>query len=449
MLAESPNTKIAPYTARTNTSKHLEIGGCDTVELAKRFGTPLYVVDEETIIQSVAALKAGLADYAPSRLLYAGKAFLCLAMCRLVHKLGLGLDVVSGGELHTALSAGFPPELIYMHGNNKSFAELNAGLVSGPVTVVIDNLSELRTVQQIANQLSCRARVLLRVTPGVIPNTHHYIATGHNDSKFGLPLGSIREAADFIARHRNEFDFAGLHAHIGSQSQEVEPYLEIVEILADCAQKLNTDLGLPVRELDVGGGLAIAYQPQDKPVDCETWSRLVARQVKKSFQSRESPLPCLVLEPGRAIIGTAGVTLYTAGHEKLLPGGLRYLAVDGGMADNPRPVMYQAQYSACVANKMTSTAPPEPLTLAGKYCESGDIVIKDIYLAAETGDIIAVFNTGAYNYSMASNYNRTARPACVLVSNGKAEIIIERETYDDLLRYDRIPARLAVPPNDN
>jgi len=243
---------------------------------------------------------------------------------------------------------------------------------------------------------------------------------------------------------KQSLDLIGLHAHIGSQSHEIEPYLEIVGILADCAVDLKQSYGLELSELDVGGGLGIAYVEEDRPTGLYDWARLISGQVKSAFEKRGIPLPALVVEPGRSIVGTAGVTLYRAGHAKELPGGLRYLAVDGGMADNPRPVTYQARYTACVANRMDGPRPQRPLTLVGKYCESGDIIIKDAYLAAQTGDLVAIFDTGAYNYSMASNYNRTGRPACVLVADGQADVIIERETNSDLLRQDRVPARLLA-----
>jgi diaminopimelate decarboxylase len=442
MAVISPNTRVQPHSAQINSDDHLVVGGCDTVELASRFGTPLYLLDELTIRKAAEAVKQGLAQYPESRILYAGKAFLCLAMCHLIDDLGLGLDVVSAGELYTARAANFPPELIYMHGNNKSRQEIEAGLQTGAVNIVVDNASELALVGQIANELGKKARILFRVTPGVVPDTHHYIATGHTDSKFGLPLAELQAAVALALEQKESIQLVGLHTHIGSQSHEIEPYLEMVEILADCFQEVKLNFGLDLPELNIGGGLGIAYLETDRPMAIYDWAQKVSSQVSKSFRSRQLPPPFLVVEPGRSIVGTAGVTLYRAGHSKLLPGGLRYLAVDGGMADNPRPITYQAKYTACIANRMSSSSAEQPLTLAGKYCESGDIIIKDTYLAADTGDLIAIFDTGAYNYSMASNYNRTGRPACVLLSEGRADAIIERETNADLLRQDRVPDRL-------
>ncbi len=438
----SPNTRVQPQSARINSSGHLVIADCDTVDLASQFGTPLYLLDELTIRKAAEAIKAGLANYPRSRVLYAGKAFLCLAMCHLIDDLGLGLDVVSAGELHTATAAEFPPELIYMHGNNKSREEIQEGLQAGDVNIVVDNLSELKLVGQVAGELGKKARVLFRVTPGVVPDTHHYIATGHTDSKFGIPLDDLEAAVAVALELKETINLAGLHTHIGSQSHEIEPYIEMVEILADCFKEIKATFGIDLPELDIGGGLGIAYVESDRPIAIYDWAKDVSSQVLESFSNRRLPHPFLVVEPGRSIVGTAGVTLYRAGHSKSLPGGLRYLAVDGGMADNPRPVTYQAKYTACVANRMSNSTADEPITLAGKYCESGDIIIKDAYLAAESGDLIAIFDTGAYNYSMASNYNRTGRPACVLLSAGRADVIIERETNADLLRQDRIPDRL-------
>ncbi len=431
-----------PFTANVNDRDHLVVGGCDTVELARRFGTPLWVVDEKTIEQAARAIQSALAGYPRWRVLYAGKAFLCLAICHIIRRLGLGLDVVSPGELYTAAAAEFPADLLYMHGNNKSESEIRDGLSYGSVKIVVDSESELEMVARVAGELGKKARILIRVTPGVVPDTHHYIRTGHADSKFGLPLEHLGRVVAEIARLGDSVELAGLHAHIGSQSQEIEPYCEIIEILADCLQEIKQSQGLELGELDVGGGLGIAYTQADRPVPIYEWGQAVAAQTIASFESRGLNLPTLVLEPGRSIVGTAGVTLYTAGHAKDLPGGPKYLAVDGGMADNPRPVTYQARYTACVASRMHGPRPDKAITLVGKYCESGDIIVKDAYLTATAGDVIAVFGTGAYNYSMASNYNRTGRPACVLVSDGQAEVIVERESYADLLRQDRVPSRL-------
>lgn len=442
MLVESPNADVRPCTAAINEHGHLTVGGADTVELARKFGTPLWIMDEETITEAMQAYKRGLEGYpGESQILYAGKAFLCTAMVHLLRQNRLGLDVVSQGELVTAIKANFPAELIFMHGNNKSDSEVAAGLVYGDVKIVVDSLSELRMVAQLAERLKKRAKTLIRVIPGVEPDTHVHIVTGHNDSKFGVPLEELREFVEETQKYAS-VELLGLHAHIGSQAHELEPYYENVDIMADAFAEIRDELGITLLHLDVGGGLGIAYTQDDRATPIVEWTRGIANKVQSAFKQRNLVLPKLYVEPGRSIVGSAGVTLYTVGHIKPSPSGKKFIAVDGGMADNPRPITYDAKYTACVANRMNSGTSPEPAALVGKFCESGDIIIKETHIAAETGDIIAIFGTGAYNYSMASNYNRTARPACVLVSNGDAEIIIERETFEDLLRQDRVPKRL-------
>lgn len=437
----SPNVSVRPATAQVNAKGHLVIGGCDTVELAQEFGTPLYLIDTETIRLAAAACLEGLSGYPNAKALYAGKAFLCLAMCRLVQKLDMGLDVVSEGELYTATRAGFPAELTYLHGNNKSQTEIDVAIAQG-VNIVIDNPGEATMVAARSRAAGKRTNVLVRVTPGVEPDTHRHIKTGQHDSKFGVPLEEVSSIASFIAANADAFKFRGLHVHIGSLCQDISPFLDMVDILAELVAQLKSKDGIEIEQLDVGGGLGIAYTDSDRPVPMSQWSKSIAERVKKAFSERGLPLPQLMLEPGRAIIGTSGVTLYRAGFAKMM-GEKRYLAVDGGMADNPRPITYDARMTAAVANRMDAGPSINPLTLVGRYCESGDIIIKEAYLNAESGDLIALFGTGAYNYSQASNYNRTPRPACVMVADGRAEIIIERETNEELIRQDRIPKSLS------
>ncbi len=441
LQVQSPNSEIRPSTASSNELGHLTIGGLDTIELAKKYGTPLWVMDEKTITDAMNAYKNGLVGYADAKVLYAGKAFLCLAMVHLLKQNGLGLDVVSYGELFTAMQAEFPAVDIFMHGNNKSEQELTAGLGYGDVMIVVDGISELQMVAKIARQLGRKASILVRVIPGVEPDTHAHIVTGHHDSKFGVPLADLKA---FIAQALilDSVNVLGLHAHIGSQAHELEPYHENIDILADCFADISKSLNVKLTHLDVGGGLGIAYTAEDQTTPIYDWAKSIETQVQLAFKTRALPLPKLFVEPGRSIVGPAGVTLYTTGHLKQLPSGKAFVAVDGGMADNPRPITYDAKYTACNASRMNAPSTTESVTLVGKFCESGDIIIKETNISAQTGDIIAVFATGAYNYSMASNYNRTARPACVLVSNGEAEVIIERESSDDLLRHDRVPKRL-------
>ncbi len=443
MKTTSPNLDIRPATTTVNELSHLVIGGCDTVDLVSKFGSPLWVVDEDTIRLAAKACFDGLSDYPDVRVCYAGKAFLCTAMCKLVQELNLSLDVVSGGELFTALQSGFPADRLFLHGNNKSPQEIRAGAKAG-VTLVADNSFELDLIARIAEEENTRVNVLLRVTPGVEPETHQYIKTGQNDSKFGLPLDNIPEAVKKCLSLKNVISLQGLHAHIGSQTHKIEPYLAIVDILADAYLQIKNEFGFTLPLLDVGGGLGIAYTEADKPMPIDLWANQIAKQTKNAFTERRLALPQLAIEPGRCIVGTAGVSLYRAGHMKTLPNGAQYLSLDGGMADNPRPITYQAKYTAAIASRMDSTKRENPISLVGKYCESGDIIVKETDISAQPGDIIAIFGTGAYNYSMSSNYNRTGRPACILVKDGLAETIVERETLEDLIKHDRIPARFLT-----
>lgn len=442
MLLQSPNDAIRPVTASVNEQDHLVIGGVDSVELAEEYGTPLWVMDEQTIHSAINAYKQGLQQYPNAQILYAGKAFLCLAMCHLIKQQGLGLDVVSAGELFTAIKAQFPAESIYMHGNNKSAAEIAQALDYGDVRIVVDSRSELEMVAAIAGQTRRTASILFRVIPGVQPETHQHIVTGHANSKFGIDLAAVPPMVARALELSPAVKVLGLHAHIGSQTLELKPYCEHVEVLVNMLALLKRQFGIELPELDVGGGLGIAYVADEVPVSIYDWTKGIANHVQTQLKTAGLALPKLLVEPGRSIVGTAGVTLYRAGHKKALPSGVTYISVDGGMADNPRPITYQAEYTAALANRMNARPLPNPVSLAGKFCESGDIIIKEMYLPAETGDLIAVFGTGAYNYSMASNYNRTARPACVLVSTGKSDIIIERETNDDLISHDRVPEHL-------
>lgn len=438
----SPNVSVCPSSATVDSQGHLIVGGCDVVELANTFGTPLWVIDEQTVADAVTTLKAGLSVYPNALPLYSGKAFLCLAMCQLMKNLGMGLDVGSAGELYTATKVQFPGDLLYLQGNNKSEAELKAAFEYGAMNVIVDSEAELELINSLAKITRVVPHVLLRIIPGIDLDTHDHIKTGHHSSKFGIPMADLTGLAARALSFKN-LKLTGLHAHIGSQAMQLEPYLETLDTLAGLYLILKTEFGMDLPQLDLGGGLGIAYVSSDSPVPMYEWARSLALRVIKSFEERSLKLPRLMVEPGRSVIGTAGITLYRAGFQKELPGGEHFLAVDGGMADNPRPITYQAKYTACVANRANEDCSKKPpLTLVGKYCESGDVLIENISLQAKSGDIITVFCTGAYNYSMSSNYNRTGRPACVLVHNGKADIIIERESNDDLLRNDRLPARL-------
>lgn len=438
----SPNLQIMPATAEV-INDHLYIGGCDTVELAEKFGTPLWVMDEETIVRAVQACKIGFVDYPQTKIFYAGKTFLCLAMCYLLKKLDIGIDVVSAGELLTATKAGILPQNITLNGNNKSSEEIETAVKLNGVRIAVDNEQELAIIVAIATKHNLQAKISLRIVPGITGDTHHHIQTGHDASKFGVAISRLSDILAYINKHSRYLSLLGLHAHLGSQMHDLEPFEQTIAILADCYADIKAKHGVQLTEINLGGGLGIAYTEKDEPTAISAWTRRLADTVKQQFNQRSLQLPLIAIEPGRSIVGTAGVTLYRAGYDKRTADGTHYVAVDGGMGDNPRPITYQAAYTAAVANRMQSGKSDKPITLAGKFCEQGDILIKDALIAPQTGDVIVVFDTGAHNYGMASNYNRTPRPACVLVSEGKSDIIIERETNVDLLAKDRVPKRLA------
>ena len=431
---------ILAGTMEINSKGHLAIGGCDTVDLAKQFGTPLFVMDEELVRnqcrQYVNALKK---HYPKGMVLFAGKAFLTLAMARLLHEENMGLDVVSGGELFTALSADFPPERIYFHGNNKSTRELIDAIKLDVGRIVVDSIPELKEIVELAAQFAeKKVPVMLRVKPGVEAHTHDFIQTGQEDSKFGFGIGdnSAMEAVQLCLQASDAIDLAGFHCHIGSQIFQLEPFAVATQVMVDFMAQVREKTGYVARELDLGGGLGIRYKREDKPPSIERFVENIALALKSAAKKWDYPLPELMLEPGRSITGEAGVTLYTVGVIKDVPGIRRYVSVDGGMMDNIRPALYQAEYEAAICNKVTRE-PEELITLAGKACESGDILIKDIFLPpAESGDILAVFSTGAYCYSMSSNYNRNPRPAVIFVRNGEPRIVVRREAYEDLIALD-------------
>lgn len=424
---------------------HLVIGGCDAVELAKTFGTPLYVIDEAAVREQCRGFRAGLrAAYPSADVAYAGKAFLTTAMCCIVAQEGLWLDVVSGGELHTAQAAGFPPERILFHGNNKSESELEAGVAAGVGRFVVDNLLELERLDAIAARSGARAGVILRITPGVSAHTHSYISTGQIDSKFGFPIaGGVAEGAATAALACRRLDLLGFHCHIGSQIFELDAFEAAIAVMAEFMALMRQKHGFTARELDLGGGMGIRYHAEDSPVPPEPFATAIGQALVRHLRGRDLPLPHLFIEPGRSIVGEAGTTLYTVGAIKAIPGVRTYVSVDGGMGDNPRVSLYQARYEAAVANK-AGAAPMQTVSIAGKCCEQGDMLIWDLAVPEVLpGDILAVFSTGAYHYSMASNYNRLPRPACVLVGEGRADLIVRRERYEDLLACDLVPARLA------
>ena len=444
----SPNQSLLPLTAKVNAQDHLEVGGCDVSQLLKRFGSPLYILDEYSLRNACQEYRDSFQRYYPGKslVIYASKAWNTLAVCAIVASEGLGIDVVSAGELYTAQQAGIPAEVTYFHGNNKSYEELQMAVASG-CRVVVDNWLELRTLAELAQDADIApVNILLRVTPGIECHTHEYIRTGHIDSKFGFDPDQLSAVFEFVSQ-QSSLHCLGVHAHIGSQIFELNPHQDLGEVMANWIT-MAQDYGLTLSELDIGGGLGIRYTESDDPPSIETWAKTVCESVAQACQQRQLPLPRLICEPGRSLIGTACITAYTVGSQKTVPGIRHYAAVDGGMSDNPRPITYQSEYRALLASRMSAPL-NEVVTLAGKHCESGDIVIHDARLPAlEAGDVVAIAGTGAYNYSMASNYNRVPRPAAGLVNQGEACLIIRRETLQDLIRHDCLPEGLNPSPSN-
>jgi len=444
----SPNQQLLPLTAKVNDFDRLEIGGCDLSDLVQQYGSPLYILDETSLRVACQQYRDAFKRYyqGRSQVLYASKAWNCLAICAIVASEGLGIDIVSGGELFTALEAGVDPQNLYLHGNNKSREELEFALASGCV-IVVDNWFELRTLNQLAESLNHSPRIMLRITPGIECHTHEYIRTGHLDSKFGFDPNDVEAVLEFVAKSPS-LNCLGIHAHIGSQIFELQPHQDIGQVMMQWFKVANDKFGLKFTELNIGGGLGIRYTESDDPPSIDEWVKTVCEGVTKACQDYDLALPKLLSEPGRSLVGTACVTAYTLGSSKTVPNGRTYITIDGGMSDNPRPITYQSQYRAIVANRMSSEA-NQTVTVAGKHCESGDILIKDIKLPqTQPGDILVVLDTGAYNYSMASNYNRIPKLAAVLVQNGEANLILKRETYRDLIRQDCLPERLSLAERD-
>lgn len=430
---------------QVNDEGHLLIGGCDAVALAREYGTPLYVLDEQRIREACRAYREALQTvYPQGRILYAGKAFLTMGMCRIIAEEGLGLDVVSGGELYTALQAGFPVERMYFHGNNKSDEELAMAVDAGVGRIIVDNVGELARLEKAARRAGRAVDILLRLTPGVEADTHSYVQTGQLDSKFGIPMANGEAlAAAKQAAASPWLRLQGYHCHLGSQIADLAPYDVAVDLMVQFLAQAQHETGVAARELNMGGGLAIRYYDEtDIPTPAEFVAR-IGERVLEAVERENVPVPALLLEPGRSIVGPAGTTLYTVGFLKRIKGVRTYAMIDGGMGDNPRVALYQARHRAVVANKALEPPSAEPVTVAGKYCESGDILIENLYVPAlSPGDVLAVSETGAYNYSMASNYNRLPRAAVVLVRDGRHELLVRRETYADVIRNDCVPSWL-------
>lgn len=435
-MSTAVGANVLPDTAEIDARGHLRIGGCDSVELAREFGTPLYVYDEQTIRARCHAYVQGLAQHyaGESLVLYGTKAFANAEVMRIMRDEGMGLDVVSGGELFLAHKVGFPMDRLYFHGNNKSAQELDLALELSLGRFVIDSFYELELLDRLAQERGRRAQALIRLSPGVDAHTHDYIKTGVLDSKFGFPI-TTGQAEDAVQRAQASrgIELVGLHAHIGSQIFSIDPYREAAEVVFEFAGQMRERHGLELREFSPGGGWGIAYNAADDPLPTAT----VATQIGEIVGAAAArfgfgPLK-LVVEPGRSIVGNAGVALYTVGAIKEVPGIRTYVSIDGGMGDNIRPALYGSRYEALLANKANQD-PGSEVTIAGKYCESGDILIKDVALPpVQSGDILALPASGAYNLAMSSNYNLNPRPAVVLVKDGRARVIRQRESYDSML----------------
>lgn len=427
-------------TMNINEKGILSIGGCNTLELTKDFNTPLYVIDEELVRQNCRLFREAFSKNGiDTEVIYASKAFLNLAVCKIISEEGLSLDVVSGGELYTAIKAGFSVQKIYFHGNNKTAYELELAIDAGVGRIVVDNSQELELVEEICQRLNRSIDILLRVNPGIEAHTHAFIQTAKNDSKFGESIFS--EIIDSIierSMNSKHVRLKGLHCHIGSQIFEEESFYSAANVMLKFIAKLKENHGFITEELNLGGGFGVYYSQDDKPMDIKNCLQNILELIKDQAANLNLKVPKLMIEPGRAIVANAGTTLYEVGAIKRTQGGRDYIFVDGGMTDNPRTALYDAKYDAIIADK-AGAACNTLYTVAGKCCESGDIIIKDIELPeTKRGNILAVLCTGAYNYSMASNYNRIARPAVVFVKDGKAKLAVKRESYDDILRNDML-----------
>jgi len=437
-------------TQRVNARGHLEIGGCDTVELVKQFGTPLYVIDETLVRENCRRYRAAFESrYPKNEISFAGKAFLTKAMVRLIDQEGYGLDVASAGELYTAVTAGFPGERVLYHGNNKSVDELAMAFEHKVGRIVVDNFYELRTLATMARDRNEPRDILIRVAPGVDPHTHRLIRTGQEDTKFGFNIksGDAIAAIQEALEASPAINLRGIHCHIGSQLLDAGTHVQAIGVMVGFMREIADRTSWMPEELDIGGGLGIRYLPTHNPPSHDAFAAQIIDALKSELAKYDVQAPTLLQEPGRCIVGEAGSTLYTIGAIKTVPipeepGKRVYVAIDGGMSDNPRPQLYQSVYHTLLANKASEPA-DRTVTIAGKHCET-DILIWDTAIGdVHPGDILAVQSTGAYNYAMASNYNRFMRPACIFVQNGVAEIVSARETIDDVVRLDRIPERLV------
>ena len=436
-MTRFPGQNVFPDTSSINEQGHLVIGGCSVVDLASEYGTPLYLIDEETVRNRCRAFSEELKRrYPDSRVLYGSKAFANIALTRIIVEEGLGIDVVSGGEMEVAKAGGVSPGTVYFHGNNKSRSELAEAMAWGVGRIVVDSFHEIDLLEEVAKEAARTQEILIRVSPSVDPHTHSYISTGTLDSKFGFAIDTgDAEKAVRKAMSSPHLKLIGLHCHIGSQLFEIQPYQKAIRIALEFASAMREE-GLNLEEFSPGGGFGIAYTRDQHPPSAGEFAEALTSSLLEACDDLDLGSPRVFIEPGRSIIGPAGVAVYTCGASKVIPGVRTYLSVDGGMGDNIRPALYQASYEAVVANRML-VEPSSRVTIAGRYCESGDVLAANVDLApTEPGDIIAMPAAGAYAIPMSSNYNMTPRPAVILVKDGSSRLLRRRETYQDIRAAD-------------
>lgn len=439
-MNNTANQSVRPKTCKRNNNGILEVGGIEIPELVKKFGSPLYIYDFETIDSITKDFKKAF-EGRDIHMMYAAKAFMTKAICKIMQKENFGLDCVSAGELYTAHSADFDMKNIVFNGNNKTCEELRIAIDFGIQLFSVDNFTEAKNLDKVAKEKNVKVNILLRITPGIECHTHEYIQTGNIDSKFGFDLSQIDEIVSLVVNDYKNLKLVGLHAHLGSQIFETQVYHDAVEVMMREAKLIKDKFGLNLDTFNIGGGAGIKYVESDEPISIYEIADVVKNSFDENCAKYGIEKPHLYIEPGRCIVGTAGITVYTVGSYKNVPNGKKYVALDGGMADNIRPALYEAEYTAEKVSDID--VEKETVTLAGRYCESGDILIKNVEMPKlQEGDLVCLYDTGAYCYSMSSNYNRTLKPSVVLVKDGKAQIMVKRQTFEELVENDEIPEML-------
>lgn len=432
------NQNIRPLNTKINSKGNLEISGCDLVDLANEFKTPLYVVDKNTLLKMAEDYKKAFSIYPKTKMLFASKALMTGAIAQILDSAGFGFDVVSMGEIYTLLNAGIKLQNTSFNGNNKTFEELEFALKNNIDHISVDNFYELKILNEIAKSQNKVQKIHLRITPGIECHTHEYIQTGQLDSKFGFDLSMVDSAIELILNEYKNLKLVGLHAHIGSQIFETKVYEDVARIVLEEIKRIKDKFAIILDEINLGGGLGITYTSEDNPPSVYEIAKVIVESINENCEKLNLEKPILYIEPGRSLVCSAGVSLYTIGSSKDIKGIRKYVAIDGGMADNPRPSMYSAKYFAEIANFKKENK-QEIVTIAGRFCESGDILIKDIELnSPQAGDILCVYDTGAYCYSMSSNYNCTLKPAMALIEDSKGKLIVKRQTLEQLVQNDVI-----------